>query len=413
MRGTRRQQRGVVAALVAVALLGVLLMAGLAIDIGHLVLNKSRLQSTVDAAALAAAKVLDETGSEAQATTAARGVFDLNAAQQPELRDVLSGADIVVQYSATLSPFVPGAPDQTAEYVRVIATDFSMWTSFTAAIGFDELTTGATAVSGPSAPIGSPCDLFPVAVCADMTKGPPYWGYAPYPDPGHNLVLLKLASTASGTTFGPGNFQLIRIAGTGASVVRHNMAGGAACVGPDGMADVDPKPGNVIGPVSQGVNTRFGIYAGTMGGEATRYPPDLVTTPSPRMPLDSQDGTTITFEGEPVTDIDDVDYSYVDYLADYKAGRYTNPDNGRAQRRIVTVPICDCTNPVPGSSGVLPVKAFGSFFLLQPVRHGSGSDAYMFAQFLGEGRASGTPGPGPGTGPYKIVLHNDPDSDDS
>ena len=81
MRSVRRQQRGIVAALVAVALLGVLLMAGLAIDIGHLVLNKSRLQSTVDAAALAAAKVLDQTGSEAQATAAARGVFDLNAAQ--------------------------------------------------------------------------------------------------------------------------------------------------------------------------------------------------------------------------------------------------------------------------------------------------------------------------------------------
>ena len=79
----------------------------------------------------------------------------------------------------------------------------------------------------------------------------------------------------------------------------------------------------------------------------------------------------------------------------------------------MTVPIVDCTNPVPGSSGVLPVKAFGSFFLLQPVEHGSGNEAWIFAQFLGEGRASGSPGPSPGTGPYKIVLHNDPNSDDS
>jgi hypothetical protein len=95
------------------------------------------------------------------------------------------------------------------------------------------------------------------------------------------------------------------------------------------------------------------------------------------------------------------------------AGSYTDPVNGRAQRRLVTVPIVDCTNPVSGSSGVLPVKAFGSFFLLQPVEHGSGTDAWIFAQFLGEGRASGSPGPSPGTGPYKIVLHNDPDSGDS
>jgi len=413
MRSVRRQQRGIVAALVAVALLGVLLMAGLAIDIGHLVLNKSRLQSTVDAAALAAAKVLDQTGSETQATAAARGVFDLNAAKQPELSSVLSGADIVVQYSATLNPFTPGAPDDTAEYVRVIANNFSMWTSFTVALGFDQLTTRASAVSGPSAPIGSPCDLFPVAVCADMTKGPPFWGYVPYPDAGNTVVLLKLASVASGTTFGPGNFQLIRIGGTGSSVVRENMAGGAACVGPNGMADVDPKPGNVIGPVAQGLNTRFGLYAGSMSGQGGRYPPDLVTTPSPNRPLDSPDGSTITYNGVAITGIGDVGYSYADYEADYEAGSYTNPVNGRAQRRLVTVPIVDCTNPVSGSSGVLPVKAFGSFFLLQPVEHGSGTDAWIFAQFLGEGRASGSPGPSPGTGPYKIVLHNDPDSGDS
>ena len=79
MARTPRQQRGIVAVLVAIGLLALLAMAGLAIDTGHLVLNKSRLQSTVDAAALAAAKVLDQTGSRAQATAAARGVFALNA----------------------------------------------------------------------------------------------------------------------------------------------------------------------------------------------------------------------------------------------------------------------------------------------------------------------------------------------
>ena len=100
----RRQQRGIVAVLVAVGLLALLVMVGLAIDIGHLVLNKSRLQSTVDAAALAAAKVLDQSGSEPQATVVARSVFDLNAAKQPELSRVLSGAAITVQYSSTLNP---------------------------------------------------------------------------------------------------------------------------------------------------------------------------------------------------------------------------------------------------------------------------------------------------------------------
>ena len=67
MNGYGGRQRGIVAVVVAIGLLGLLAMVGFALDSGHLILNKSRLQNTVDAAALSAAKVLDETGSEAQA----------------------------------------------------------------------------------------------------------------------------------------------------------------------------------------------------------------------------------------------------------------------------------------------------------------------------------------------------------
>lgn len=411
MRRVPRRERGIVAVLVAIGLLAVLAMAGLAIDTGHLVLNKSRLQSTVDAAALAAAKVLDQTGSESQATAAARDVFDLNAASHPELADVLSGADIVVQYSSTLNPFAPGT--SPPEYVRVIADNFSMWTSFTLLVGFDEMATRASAVAGPSAPIESPCDLFPVAVCMVTGSSGPFWGYVPYPEAGNTVTLLKLASGASGETFGPGNFQLIRLGGGGAAIIRRNMAGGAACVGPGGMAEVDPEPGNVTGAIEQGINTRFGMFAGPVGGDSAIFPPDLVTTPAPAMPLDSADGVTITYNGLPVTGIGDVEYSYANYLADYAAGNYTHGDTGRTQRRVVTIPIVDCSTPVPGTSGTLPVKGFGSFFLLQPVTHGSGSSNWIFGQFLGEGAASGSPGQHGGIGPYKIVLHNDPDSRDS
>ena len=408
MRRTSGQQRGIVAVVVAMALLVLLAMAGLAIDIGHLVLNKSRLQSTVDAAALAAAKTLDQAGSEDQATAAAHSTFDLNAAKYPEL--VTSGADMLVQYSHTLNPFVPGSTP--ADYVRVRAENFSMWTSFTRLIGFDEMTTRASAVAGPSAPIVSPCDLFPVAVCADLTQGPPHWGYAPYGEAGSTVTLLKLASQAAGATFGPGNFQLIRVGGTGASVVRTNMAGGAACaVG--GMVAVDPKPGNVVGPVAQGANTRFGQYDGPLGRGAADYPPDRVVR-VPASLLESADGTTITnSRGEVITSISQVDYSYENYLADYAAGRYQySAEEGRPRRRVVNIPIVDCTNPVSGSSGTLPVKGFGCFFLLQPVRH-SGNDSWIFGQFLDECEASGSPGQQGGIGPYTIVLHNDPDSPDS
>lgn len=409
----RRQQHGIVAVVVAIALLALLVMAGLAIDTGHLVLNKSRLQSTVDAAALAAAKVLDQSQSEAQATAAARSVFDLNAAQHGELGDEMSGADITVQYSRTLNPFAPGTAP--AEYVRVIAPPFSMWTSFTQLLGFMEMTTDASAVAGPSAPIPRPCDLFPIAVCGDPAHLDAYpWGFAPYPDPNSTVTGLKLASGAAGTTFGPGNFQLIRLGGTGGSDVRLNMAGGAACA--DDMVEVDPKPGNVIGPAAQGLNTRFGQYSGPLHGQQARYPPDYFTTPSPQTPFGvDEDTEAITFNGVPISgNVDEIAgaYTYADYAAANLAVDPQNPPAGVAQRRVVTIPIVDCRNSVPGSSATLPVAGFACFFILQPMLQ-SGSDGWIFGQFIEECPASGAPGPVPGYGPYKIVLHNDPDSPDS
>lgn len=407
MRQLRQQQQGIVAVLVAIGLLALLAMAGLAIDTGHLVLNKSRLQSTVDAAALAAAKTLDETGSEAQASAAANQVFTVNA---DRLRGA-TGAAVTIQYSSALSPFVPGS--SPANYVRVRANNLSWRAGFVRALGFGTLATGASAVAGPSAPIGAPCDLFPVAVCAVTGTSGPYWGYEPYPNA--TVTLLKLASSAAGTTFGPGNFQLIRVGGTGSNVLRHNMAGGAACVEPGsgGMVEVDPEPGNVTGPVAQGMNTRFGLYEGPLRGGASTYPPDFVTSPSPQTPFSSPDGETVRYNNQPASGITAEMYSYADYEADYAAEppNYTNSE-GRPRRRVITVPIVDCSNPVSGTSANLPVKGFGSFFLLQPAVQ-QGNNSWIFGEFLGEGSASGTPGPTGGYGVYKIVLHNDPYSDDS
>ena len=131
-----KRQRGVVAIIVSIGLLALLAMVGLALDSGHAFLNKSRLQNAVDASALAAAKVFNELDSEPEATAAARNTFDLNAASVPELSRVMSGADLTVQFSNTLQPWAPGTTP--AYYVRVVADDFTMWTSFTSLVGITE-----------------------------------------------------------------------------------------------------------------------------------------------------------------------------------------------------------------------------------------------------------------------------------
>ena len=110
-------QRGAVVVIVAVAIAALILMAGLALDMGHVFLNKTRLQNTVDAAALAAAKVLDQTGNTALATAEAMQAFGDNAAAagNRELGDAYASGDgdiqVTVEYSATLPPFTPGALD--------------------------------------------------------------------------------------------------------------------------------------------------------------------------------------------------------------------------------------------------------------------------------------------------------------
>ena len=369
MTRMQRQQRGIVAVLVAIGLLALLAMAGLAIDTGHLVLNKSRLQSTVDAAALAAAKVLDQTGSQTQATAAADSLFDINSA---ELSGVVSSPSITVRFSNTLNPFAEGSTP--ANYVRVRADGFSMWTSFTALVGFDELPTGASAVAGPSAPIPCP-ELVPMTVCADMTHPPDpdvpdpssYWGIAK-----ESLTILKSAAPPR-TPIGPGNFQVIDLGGQGGGMndAREYLAGGFhSCVGDTVLTE----PGMGAGPVSDGLNTRLGC--GQKGNEKcgplnpADYPPDKIRSmPTGANELWTDDGIVVRVGGRNGTVVTPenyssvVTYTYADYVTDSKKESVASQP-GEWRRRILALPIANCSNSTGGKQQ-LPRVGVGCFFLLQ------------------------------------------------
>lgn len=420
MKPMQRQQRGITAVLVVIGLLALLAMVGLAMDTGHVVLNKSRLQNTVDAAALAAAKVLDMTGSEAQATTAARSVFDLNAANQPELSSVLSGADITVQYSNTLSPFAPGSAP--ANYVRVYANNFDMWTSFTSLVGVDKTSTAATAVAGPSAPIlpTATCDLFPVMICANMPGGTASNQFGGVLDPSI-VTPLKISELSSSL---PGGTGLVCLddENCGGREVGEWLAGAGTCDTDDGW--LVPKPGTVTGPTDKGIGTRF-TSTGNMPYDKLDFPPDLFTTqPTPKLTMAKGDpvhvykcaDATCKNPGELVDSIDDVSYTYADYKNDQLESDFT-PDIPGWGRRVVATPVVDCTTyTAPRST----VKILGAacFFLLQEIIQVPGDPAFVLGQYTNEGCiADGAAGqaPGPEAAPfiYKIVLHNDPASPDS
>jgi hypothetical protein len=400
--------------LVVVGMVALLGMAGLALDVGHATLNKTRLQNAVDAAALSGAKDLILTGGDTlQARGAAMFAFGENgdAAGNSELGEAYSDGTInlEVQFSSTLNPFVPGTAP--ADYIRVRARNFAMESWFARIVGATGKTVAATAVAGPSPTINTACNIAPMMVCGDPAAGAPYWGYAKgTPD------VLKMAS--NGSEIGPGNFQTIRLGDNqGGDDLRYALAGdydGCASVG----EAVQTEPGNSVGPVVQGINTRFGIYTGPMAGKESLYPSDVITEqPDPPITYDRDTDIMMQDSTQLITE-EDLTYGYTNYTDSLYTHNFDEPPPiGHYLRREVALPIGDCSETTNGA-GTVPVLGFGCYFLLQEaVQSGGpgGNESYVYGQFIDHCNAGGVPGPAPGDGPglYVIQLYKDPDSPDA
>ena len=408
--GRRNRQFGVAMPLVVIAMVAMLAIAGLALDSSHAFVNKTRLQNMADAAALAAAKVYDQTTDLITGTAAANSVFGINTdgSGNFEIDGAYDGGDItvIVQWSPTLNPFTPSG---IGPYVRVIATGFDMATSLSAVIGITNMGIAASAVAGPSPTIDNTvCNIAPLVVCANDIDDD-YFGFDQ-----QDLMVLKPSPGDHGDV-GPGNFKLLRLECPGGDCIRDAMAGDFdACA--TANQPVETEPGVTAGPTSQGFNTRFGVYNGPISpGD---YPPDLVvhqTSPPLDTYLDASDNDVITWNGQTVTTASDIDqFDYSDYLS-----RNENPGQhdflapvGVKGRRVLTMPVADCSGDEAGQS-TLEVKGFACYFMLQQI--GGGQDKNIFGQFVDKCVASGAPGmdPGAGPGPYIIQLYKDPDSGDS
>ena len=405
-------QRGVAMPLVVVGLLALLAVAGLALDSSHAFANKTRLQNSVDAAALAAAKVLSLPSDTAQATAAANNLLGQNADGRGnhELNDAYDAGEIsvTVQFSETSNPFTPGALQ--GPYVRVIAQNFNIGTTLSRVLGIDNIPVTASAVAGPSPTINI-CDIAPIVVCADDPEDP-YFGFV--------QDELRVLDNEAGNheDIGPGNYQYLRLgceSGGGGSCLRQKMAGGVdQCAAEEGT--VETEPGQNQGPVVQGFNTRFGMYSGG-GVNPEDYPPDVVVTePSP--PLDWHDEAgedVITQNGNEVLLGGDINYSYADYLHDSQNGPHQfPPPAGAYGRRVMAFPVAHCTGDQSGQS-TLQVEGFACFFMLQSLQSGGGNTVRIFGQFVDSCLSSGVPGPDPNDaqGPFRIQLYRDPDSNDS
>lgn len=411
-KARRFYQRGVAMPLVVVGLLAILAVAGMSLDSSHALANKTRLQNSVDAAALAAAKVISLPGTTAQATAAANNLLGQNAGGPGNhvFSDSYDAGEIAVtvEFSETLNPFTPGALQ--GPYVRVIAQNFNIQTTLSKVLGIDDIPVAASAVAGPSPTIDI-CDIAPIVVCADDVSDP-YFGF----EQGELRMLDNEAG--SHEDIGPGNYQYLRLdcpSGGGAACLRQKMAGGDdQCTATGGT--VETEPGQNQGPVRQGFNTRFGEYGGGLNPAA--YPPDVVVTaPSPALDwTTNQSGEDIIRQGgNEVQFGDDINYSYADYVNDSQNGPHDfPPPAGAYGRRIMAFPVAHCSGGASGQS-TLEVAGFACFFMLQPLAGGGGNTVRIFGQFVDSCLSSGVPGPDPNDaqGPFRIQLYKDPDSGDS
>lgn len=377
-------QRGAILPLVAIGMLALLAMAGLALDMGHGYLNKTRLQNALDAAALSGAKTLDESSDTARATTAALTAFTMNAnaAGNAELQDIAIG-NVLVEFSDTLNPFVPGGANPRFVRAGVAAADFARPSWLIQVLGFANVPVGARAVAGPSPALTCP-EILPVAPCG--TPGAANYGYTLGQE-----VVMKTGSGTKGWAVGPGNYQNVDLgcpSGGGGSCIRDNMAGAyQGCTSPGDT--IQTKPGNNVGPNAQGLNSRFGCpHPGCGPVDTATYKPDVVTDAGAS--------------------------GYPDTYSQYKADRATpswdiQPPTAQLDppRRLASVPVIDCTGTVNGSG---PVKVLGiaCMFLTRPAKHNGDQEIYgeFLGSCLGEGSA---PGPNPviGPGPHTIILYKD------
>jgi hypothetical protein len=271
-------------------------------------------------------------------------------------------------------------------------------------------------VSGPSPQINNACNIAPMMVCGDPAAGAAgLWGYTV-----NSPQVLKKSTPGGTSPVGPGNFQLIQLGGSGANIVRQNLAGGYGGCANQGDV-IQTQTGNEAGPTAQGINTRFGDYNGPMGGTQSQYPPDvIVKQPSPSLTVSSSGTTNTIMQGSTAITSQNINliYNYQNYQQDLSnPAAYDNqpaPSGiGAYNRRLLAVPVGNCTGTTNGQ-GAVPVLGFACFFLLQTVVQ-KGTDAYVLGEFVGNCDLNGTPGPNPGAGPnpYIIQLYRDPDSGDS
>lgn len=412
-RATRRTQKGITLVLISMVLLILLGVAAFGIDLNHQVLNKTRLQNAVDAAALAGAVAADENGDVVAAEAVATATLNGISASSGNSELVFDDSNTSITFSLDRATFVDAASFTAPAgaydiYVRVAVTEIGLTQFLSSVFGINK-NISASAMAGRSAGFTQSCNLTPIAMCGEPTgSAEDAWGYKPANydpnvDTDPSLVHELKVGDQNNTDMGPGNFQLLDFGqgtgNSGAALVRDALSGaynGCAAIGDT----VTTKPGNSAGPVAQGLNVRLNDFSGPIKNDGTVLPDKYVREP------DVLAATDETYAGN---------LYYANYLQELSACSGGSPpcdtssymgDGGLNGRRILRIPIVNCTESTGKTD--FDVLGFGCFFLLQKVSNSGQSS--VFGQFLYDCLINnGSTGVDPtDKGFYRIQLYKDP-----
>jgi Flp pilus assembly protein TadG len=424
-----RKEKGTVIVLTAVSLIVIMGMLGLAIDLGHAYVNKTRLQNALDAMALSAAislvngRPLNQVVSDARITFTEYGLSSSIQATADDKNDIDVCFFNNYNEITAASPCATSTPTASSKFVRAAVIPghlLSVATTFASFLGFTSTNIFASAVSG-TVSLTNLCTLAPMLVCAGKEPDGSIDKDCFDGDPGEEIgercygftigeqKTLKLVDWKS-TDLGAGNFGLLDV-GNGGSDVCDAMAGNLSCttLRTDDLANA--QTGNEAGPTSC-LNVRFDDRTGKFSNFAqypiSNYPADtnIIQYPTISSPTDVPP-----------------------YFDNYIAGTpFTSPTNtpALAGRRVVHIPIVDCAEGAgaTGSTVALHVKAMGCFLVTKKVID-TGSDPdkdKVFTEFVGDedaheycgidARSDPSPTPSP-FAPARVVLFKDPVSGDA
>lgn len=385
------RQRGAVAIMVAVSLLVLLGMFGLAVDSGRLYINKSELQSAADSCALAASQELNcqPVGATPCAATflqkaEAAGTFAAgrNRAQLQGSAVTIAPGD--VRFSTTLGPNsaylarAAGA-NPNSRFVMCIARadDIAPWVMGVIGVGDSDVSAIGVATLAPGQTF---CSNAPIGVCQKAGGSAPNFGYSVGEWIAGNF-------TASGGGNGPndsasvtGGFRWVDFTPNagGNSEIREQLAGRSQVCGLQVGGNVQ-QPGTQQG-AKLTYNTRFGVYANGSGETATSAPPDYTgyaypnrAPGSPVIPVGTSAYANYVTRQNANTPFIEAQYGGTGQVAvgqDVVSTMATHIANG-SERRLIAVPVIAC------GTGTVPMLGLACVLMLNPMSKGNNGTVYL------------------------------------